>query len=98
MATLRRGHPILRSETMKALPLLDLHGFKTADVPDAVDRFLVQSGRKGHHRVRIMTGKGKGAVKKIVTDYLRLGGFPFEAEKLEGGGRNDGVLIVILDD
>lgn len=82
---------------MKALPLLDLHGFKTEDVVDAVDRFLVQAGRKGQGRVRIMTGKGTGAVKKTVTDYLRLGGFPFEAERLSNGGKNEGVLIVFLD-
>jgi DNA-nicking Smr family endonuclease len=80
------------------LPLLDLHGFKTADVPAAVDRFLVQSMRRGSKRVRIMTGKGTGQVKKTVTDYLRLGGYPFEAERLANGARNDGVLIVFLDD
>lgn len=83
---------------MKREPLLDLHGFKTADVPDAVDRFLVESTRKGHKRVRIMTGKGTGQVKKTVTDYLRLGGYPFEAERLENGSRNEGVLVIFLDD
>jgi DNA mismatch repair protein MutS2 len=81
---------------MKPLPLLDLHGFKTDEVADAVDKFLVQSSRKGHPRVRIMTGKGTGAVKKTVMEYLKLGGFPFEAEKMAGGGRNEGVLVVIL--
>lgn len=83
---------------MKRTPCLDLHGYKTADVPDAVDRFLVASTKKGLARVRIMTGKGTGAVRKIVTDYLRRGGFPFEAERLENGERNEGVLVVFLDD
>lgn len=83
---------------MKSLPLLDLHGYKVDDVPDAVDRFLVQSGRKGVKRVRIMTGKGTGAVKKAVLEYLRLGGFPFQIEKLDSGVKNEGVLIVFLDD
>lgn len=82
---------------MKSLPCLDLHGFKTADVADAVDRFIVQSTRKGHPRVRIMTGKGTGQVKKTVSEYLRLGGFPFAPEKLDNGKTNDGVLIVFLD-
>jgi DNA-nicking Smr family endonuclease len=82
---------------MKREPLLDLHGFKTDDVRDAVDRFLVQSMKKGQERVRIMTGKGTGAVKKVVTEYLRLGGYPFEAERMENGARNDGVLVVFLD-
>lgn len=83
---------------MKRPPCLDLHGYKTADVPDAVDRFLVESTRKGHARVKIMTGKGTGAVKKTVTDYLRRGGFPFEAERMDSGERNEGVLVVFLDD
>jgi DNA-nicking Smr family endonuclease len=83
---------------MKALPLLDLHGCKTADVPDAVDRFLMNSVRRGAKRARIMTGKGTGQVRKTVTDYLRLGGYPFENEKLANGARNEGVLVVILDD
>jgi DNA-nicking Smr family endonuclease len=82
---------------MKREPLLDLHGFKTDDVRDAVDRFLVQSMKKGQKRVRIMTGKGTGAVKKVVTEYLRLGGYPFEAERMENGARNEGVLVVFLD-
>ena len=81
----------------KSLPLLDLHGFRIEDVADAVDRFLVQQQKKGQARVRIMTGKGTGQVKKAVSEYLRLGGFPFEAEKLEGGVRNEGVLVVFLD-
>ena len=83
---------------MKAEPLLDLHGYKTADVPDVVDKFLVQSMRKGHKRIRIMTGKGTGQVKKVVTEYLRLGGYPFKPEKMENGKINDGVLVVFLDD
>lgn len=83
---------------MKTPPLLDLHGSKVADVPDAVDRFLVSSMRRGARRARIMTGKGTGQVRKAVIDYLRLGGFPFEPERLPNGARNEGVIVVILDD
>lgn len=86
------------SKSVSNMPLLDLHGFKTSDVPDAVDRFLVRSMRKGAKRARIMTGKGTGQVKKTVTDYLRLGGYPFEAERMANGARNEGVLVVFLDD
>lgn len=83
---------------MKREPLLDLHGFRKDEVFDAVDRFLVQAMKKGQKRVRVMTGKGTGEVKKTVIEYLRLGGYPFEIEKMENGSRNEGVLIVILDD
>jgi len=77
--------------------LLDLHGYRTEDVPDAVDRFLIKAQRAGQKRVRIMTGKGRGLVKKTVIDYLRLGGFPFEEERLKNGRRNEGVLVVFLE-
>lgn len=83
---------------MKALPSLDLHGFKVADVPDAVDRFLVAQMKRGSARIRIVTGKGTGQVRKAVTDYLRLGGYPFEFERHPAGGRNEGVLVVFLGD
>lgn len=83
---------------MKQPPCLDLHGYKLEDVADAVDRFLVQCARKGHARIRIMTGKGTGAVKNTVMDYLKRGRFPFEFERLQNGKRNEGVLVVILDD
>lgn len=83
---------------MKTPPLLDLHGFKTSEVPDAVDRFLMNSMRRGARRARIMTGKGTGQVRKAVADYLRLGGYPFETERLPSGARNEGILVVILDD
>lgn len=82
----------------QASATLDLHGYKTEDIPDAVDRFLMNSQRKGLKRIRIMTGKGTGKVKKTVTDYLRQGGFPFSEERLPNGTKNEGVLVIFLDD
>jgi DNA-nicking Smr family endonuclease len=87
----------MKKEKKASWPTLDLHGFKTADVNDAVDRFLVQQTSRHSQRIRIMTGKGTGAVLKMVTAYLKLGGYPWEFEKLENGSRNEGVLVVILD-
>jgi hypothetical protein len=65
-------------------------------VPDRVDRFIMTHSRAGRERVRIMTGKGTGKVRATVINYLRLGGYPWEYERLEGGKRNEGVLIVFL--
>lgn len=79
-------------------PLLDLHGRTTDEVEDLVDRFLHTNGQKGVKRARIMTGKGTGKVQKMVTAYLMRGGFPYEFERLENGQRNEGVLVVFLDD
>jgi hypothetical protein len=56
------------------------------------------STRKGAKRARIMTGKGTGQVRKSVTDYLKMGGYPFEFERLANDSRNEGVLVVFLDD
>lgn len=77
-------------------PLLDLHGFTLEEVDDAVDRFLVQSNKRGVPRARIMTGKGTGAVQKAVAGYLKRAGYSFEHERLPGGKRNEGVLVVFM--
>jgi dsDNA-specific endonuclease/ATPase MutS2 len=82
----------------QSLPLLDLHGYKTEDVADAVDRFIMTHSRKGTPRVRIMPGKGSGAVRKTLVEYLKLGGYPFENERMPNGEKNEGVLVVFLDD
>ncbi|MCC6277917.1 MAG: Smr/MutS family protein [Oligoflexia bacterium] len=76
---------------------LDLHGKKTDEVEDLVDRFLMNAQEQHLKRIRIMTGKGTGAVRNVVTKYLKLGGFPWKYEKLSNGKDNEGVLVVFLD-
>ncbi|MBN8540183.1 MAG: Smr/MutS family protein [Deltaproteobacteria bacterium] len=75
----------------QVMPTLDLHGFKVADVIDAVDRFLVQNQKRGAHKVRIITGRGTGAVRKEALDWLKRGGFPYTQE-------NEGSYFVHLGD
>lgn len=77
--------------TKAQMPTLDLHGFTTDAVADAVDRFLVKSQRANHARVRLITGKGTGAVRKVALDWLKLGGFPYSPE-------NEGSFIIFLED
>jgi dsDNA-specific endonuclease/ATPase MutS2 len=76
---------------------LDLHGFKAEDVIDAVDKFLVQVNKSQLKQARIMTGKGTGTVRKIVIEYLKLGNYPWDYEKLPNGGKNEGVIVIFLD-
>ena len=76
---------------------LDLHGCTSDEVVDQVDNFICQQVQRGVSRTRIMTGKGKGIVKKAVIQYLKKAHYPWEYEKLKNGQRNEGVLIVILD-
>ncbi len=62
--------------------------------PDRVDRFITEATRHGLHRVRIMTGKGKGIVQKEVMAYLKLGKFSWNFETNAKKEKNEGVLVV----
>lgn len=77
-----------------AKDMLDLHGCRAEEIPDKVDRFIVQAQEGGLHRIRIMTGKGKGIVKKEVIAYLKLGKYPWKFETTAKRETNDGVLVV----
>ena len=79
----------------KKFPTLDLHGFKTADVFDAVEKFLLKN--ESRKQVRIMPGKGTGTVKAEVERYLKLANYHWSTERLPNGQTNDGVLIVYME-
>jgi dsDNA-specific endonuclease/ATPase MutS2 len=81
-------------KTPKKQPTLDLHGFKTDEVFDAVEVFLRKHEKE--HSVRIMPGKGTGKVKSVVIDYLSKANYPWAYEKLPNGTTNDGVMIVFM--
>ena len=77
--------------------LLDLHGFKSDEVEDAIDRFLVKVSSSSLKRARIMTGKGSGVVKSIAIKYLKLAGYQWAYEKLSNGKNNEGCLVIFLE-
>ena len=74
-------------------PTIDLHGYKTDEVYDALDQFLRKHSSK--KRVRIMTGKG--IVQKETLQYLKQAGYPWQYEKSGNGQPNTGVLVVFMD-
>jgi DNA mismatch repair protein MutS2 len=76
-------------------PTLDLHGFKVDEVFDAVEAFLTK--HTDARQVRIMHGKGTGAVKAKVLEYLKLARYPSRPERMDNGQVNDGVLIVFME-
>lgn len=80
-----------------AKDLLDLHGFKSDEVEEAVDKFLVRAQEQNLPRVRIMTGKGTGTVQTVVAQYLKLGNYPWKHEQMPNGKKNEGVMVVFLD-
>ncbi len=75
-------------------PLLDLHGKRTDEVFDLVDKFVTKNSNSA--KVLIMTGKGSGAVKKEVLKYLKMGGFDSSVHQDWAGKRNSGILEVSL--
>jgi dsDNA-specific endonuclease/ATPase MutS2 len=76
-------------------PTLDLHGFRTEDVFDAVEAFLQRYGKRP--QVRIMPGKGTGKVKSKVIEYLKLSHYPWSYERLSDGSLNEGLIIVYTE-
>lgn len=80
----------------KKLVTLDLHGRRTDEVFDLVDRFLTQYAHL--EQVKIMPGKGTGQVKTELLRYLKLGGYPWSYETLPNGNKNTGCLVIHLND
>ncbi|MFZ3231841.1 MAG: Smr/MutS family protein [Pseudobdellovibrio sp.] len=80
-----------------AKDLLDLHGFKSDQVEDAIDRFLMQVSNSKFKKARIMTGKGTGTVQSLTIKYLKLAGYHWAYEKLSSGKNNEGCLVIFLE-
>ncbi len=80
-----------------AKELLDLHGYKSDEVDEAIDKFLMQLSSSSLKRARIMTGKGTGTVKALAIRYLKMAGYNWEFEKLLNGKKNEGCLVIFLD-
>ncbi len=50
--------------------VLDLHTFHPSDVKDLVPEYLYACREKGIYRVRIIHGKGKGVLRRLVHGIL----------------------------
>lgn len=76
--------------------ILDLHTFKAAEAKDLVPEYLRACIQKGIFRVRVIHGKGTGALMKAVHSALRK--MP-EVESFEQAGLDEGgwgATIVLL--
>jgi DNA mismatch repair protein MutS2 len=73
---------------------LDLRGFRYVELEPELDRYLDAAYRASLPFVRIIHGKGSGALRKGVADYLRSSPIVerFEAGRASEGG--DGVTVV----
>lgn len=57
-----------------ALPItgeLDLHTFRPAEVTALLDDYFAECRRRRIHRVRVIHGKGTGALRETVQGHLR---------------------------
>ena len=84
----------MRRRKKQKVPVLDLHGQTTDQVFDLIEHFL----RQYRHlpKIKIMTGKGMGAVLNKTKEYLKMGSYPWEYEKSPNGKVNTGMLLVFL--
>ncbi len=73
---------------------LDLHGYSVDEAIDALDQFLYRSTKEP--RVKVMTGKGTGAIFKAVSEYLKKGNFHWQFEMVNKTP-NKGVLIIFMN-
>lgn len=73
---------------------LDLHGYAVDEAIEALDRFIYRSTKE--QRVKVMTGKGTGAIFKAVTEYLKLGKYQWEFEMVNKQP-NKGVLVIFMN-
>ncbi|HLB00599.1 MAG TPA: endonuclease MutS2 [Bacteroidota bacterium] len=75
---------------------IDLRGLFGDEAISAVDRFLDASIHAGLKRVRIIHGKGTGALRKKVTEYLKSNSRVVSFQLGEWNEGGSGVTVVIL--
>ncbi len=72
--------------------VLDLHGYYQDTARTIVQDFLIESGRKGFSRVRIIVGKGnhstkgEGVLGNMVKSFLNKGEYIYTYAKIQDGG------------
>jgi DNA mismatch repair protein MutS2 len=73
-----------------------VHGMRAQQAVQAVDEYLEKAALAGHHRVRIIHGKGRGVLRSAIQRALGdhpLAGLFHDAPPDEGG---EGVTVVEL--
>jgi DNA mismatch repair protein MutS2 len=88
-----------RSVSVPAAPdvsmTFDMRGWRAHEVEDKLDRYLNDAYLAGLHQVRLIHGKGTGALRQVVRDVLQA--HPL-VTSFGGGGRDggDGVTVANL--
>jgi DNA mismatch repair protein MutS2 len=94
--------PAARSVSLPPAPdvsmTLDMRGWRAGEVADKLDRYLNDAYLAGLRQVRLLHGKGTGALRQVVRDVLQ--GHPLVTSFASAAGRDggDGVTVATLVD
>jgi len=93
----QRSIKIQTSDKSETLPELDLRGVRFDDAMMRADKFLDDALLAGWSQVRIIHGKGTGALRKGIAEFLEKHG---KVKSMKAGAWNEGdtgVTVVELD-
>ncbi|MFQ3662129.1 MAG: endonuclease MutS2 [Chloroflexaceae bacterium] len=95
----RREYRAERSVSLPPAPdvsmTFDMRGYRAHEVGDRLDRYLNDAYLAGLHQVRLVHGKGTGALRQVVRDVLQR--HPLVASFSSGGNDGgDGVTVATL--
>jgi DNA-nicking Smr family endonuclease len=76
--------------------VLDLHAFRAEEVKNLVPEYLEECRKQGIHQVRIIHGKGTGALRRTVQSLLRKNPHVLKFKTADLGGGGWGATEVML--
>jgi DNA-nicking Smr family endonuclease len=76
--------------------VLDLHAFRAEEVKNLVPDYLEECRRRGIYQVRIIHGKGTGALRRTVQSLLRRNPQVLSFKSAGLGGGDWGATEVVL--
>jgi DNA-nicking Smr family endonuclease len=76
--------------------MLDLHAFRAEEAKNLVPEYLEECRRRGIIHVRIIHGKGTGALRRTVQSLLRKNAHVLSFKTADLGGGGWGATEVIL--
>jgi DNA mismatch repair protein MutS2 len=75
---------------------LDLRGYRAAEIEAMLDRYLEDAYRAGMPFVRIIHGKGTGALRKVVRDFLAAHPAVAKYESAPANQGGDGATVALM--